>query len=65
MMRLKLVKTAKKEATHMIVDEEDGLLHGTKVLLSLVKPWLGTGHTVCGHLYFAYFLLIVVKQDKL
>jgi hypothetical protein len=53
MMRLKLVKTAEEEATHMVVDEEDGLLHGTKVLLLLVKPWLGIGRTVCGDLYFA------------
>jgi hypothetical protein len=53
MMRLKLVKTAKEEATHMVVDEEDGLLHGTKLLLSLVQPWLGTGRTVCGDSYFA------------
>jgi hypothetical protein len=53
MMRLKLVKTAKEEATHMVVDEEDRLLHGTKVLLLLVQPWLGTGRTVCGDSYFA------------
>jgi hypothetical protein len=53
MMRLKLVKTAEEEATHMVVDEEDGLLHGTKVLLLLVQPLLGTGRTVCGDSYFA------------
>jgi hypothetical protein len=53
MMRLKIVKTAEEEAMHTIMDEHLGMLHGTKVLISLVQPWLGSVHTVCGDSYFA------------
>jgi hypothetical protein len=53
MMRLKIVKTAEEEATHTIMDEHLGMLHGTKVIISLVQPWLGSGRTVCGDSYFA------------
>ena len=52
MMRLKLVKTAEEDRTHQ--DEHPGgMLHGTKVLLYLVKPWLHTNRTAVGDSYFA------------
>ena len=39
-------------ATHQ--DEYlDGMLHGRKVLLYVVKPWLHTNHTAVGDSYFA------------
>ena len=52
MMRLKLVKTAEEEATHN-QENEEGMLHGTKVLLFLVEPWLNSGRTTVGDSYFA------------
>ena len=52
MMRLKLVKTAEEEATHQ-EEHPDGMLHGTKILLFLVKPWLHTNRTTVGDSYFA------------
>ena len=53
MMRLKLVKTAEEEATHRDVDLADGMLHGTKILLFLVGPWLNSDRTTVGDSYFA------------
>ena len=52
MMRLKLVKTAEEEATHT-VEGEDGMLHGTRILLFLIDPWVYSGRTVVGDSYFA------------
>ena len=52
MLRLKIVKSAEEEATHTVVGE-DGLLHGTKVLMFLVGPWTHTNRTVVGDSYFA------------
>jgi hypothetical protein len=52
MMRLKLVKTAEEEATHQ-QEHQDGMLHGTKVLLFLIEPWLNSGRTTVGDSYFA------------
>jgi hypothetical protein len=53
MMRLKLVKTAEEEATHQDVDPVNGMLHGTKILLFLVGPWLNSNRTTVGDSYFA------------
>jgi hypothetical protein len=54
MMRLKLVKMAEGEATtHRDVDLADGMLHGTKILLFLVGPWLNSDRTTVGDSYFA------------
>lgn len=52
MLRLKIVKTAEEEATHLEEDQV-GLLHGTKVLLSLIEPWIYSRRTVLGDSYFA------------
>jgi hypothetical protein len=53
MMRLKLVKTAEEELTHTVPDAETGLLHGTRILLFLVGPWIYSSRTVVGDSYFA------------
>jgi hypothetical protein len=53
MMRLKLVKTAEEEATHQQAEGTNGMLHGTKILLFLVGPWLNTDRTTVGDSYFA------------
>jgi hypothetical protein len=52
MLRLKLVKTAEEEGANA-VEGDDGLLHGTVVLKSLVLPWAMTNRIVCGDSYFA------------
>ena len=53
MMRLKLVKTAEEEAT-IVREDENGLLHGTSILLELTKPWHNKGdRVVCADSYFA------------
>ena len=51
MMQLKLVKSAKEEHTHQD-DHPDSMLHGTKVLLYLVKPWFHANHIAVGDSYF-------------
>ena len=38
-MKLKLVKTSSEEDIYS-TEEHDGLLHGTKVMLNILKPWL-------------------------
>ena len=45
MMRLRIVKSAKNEEEHQ--DDEDNILHGTKVLKELVMPWANTDRIVC------------------
>ena len=39
MMHLKLVKNSSEEDLHS-TEEQDGLLHGTKVMLNLLHPWV-------------------------
>ena len=52
MLRLKLVKTASEEE-HGDRTDNDGLLHGTKVLRSLVQPWAFSDRTVVADSYFS------------
>jgi hypothetical protein len=52
MLQLKLVKTAKEQATTAI-PEDNNLLHGTKVLKELISPWSYTDRLVCADSYFA------------
>jgi hypothetical protein len=52
MMRLKLVKTMEEQHAHAAPGDE-GLLHGTAVLKSLVLPWAQTDRIVCADSYFA------------
>ena len=55
MIRLRIVKSANdhdevEDSTFM---HEDGLLHGTKVLIDLISPWANTDRVVCADSYFA------------
>jgi Transposase IS4 len=52
MLRLRLVKTAEEESTH-IHEGADGLLHGTKILKFLILPWQFSDRMVCADSYFA------------
>jgi hypothetical protein len=54
MMCLKLVKTAAHDEEEAALQEdESGMLHGTKVLKSLVDKWAYTDRIVCADSYFA------------
>jgi hypothetical protein len=52
MLRLKLVKTQEAEDCN-IMEDEDGIPHGAKVLRELVRPWSSTDRIVCADSYFA------------
>ena len=53
MMQIKIVETAEEEDTHAREDQ-DGMLHGTSVMINLLKPWHHDGErVVCGDSYFA------------
>jgi Transposase IS4 len=52
MIRMKIVKTAEEERTHVIIGS-DGLLHGTKILKFLISPWIFSHRMVCADSYFA------------
>ena len=60
-MQLKLVKSEADEDRYMAEIRADAaqhitsvhLLHGTKVLIDLVKPWRNTWQTVCADSYFS------------
>ena len=53
MIRLKLFKTGTEEAAVSIAADDNGHLHGTKVLLSLILPWANSDLIVCVDSYFA------------
>ena len=53
MIRLKLVKTGTEEAADSILEDDNGIFHGTKVFLSLIIPWANSDCIVCEDLYFA------------
>jgi Transposase IS4 len=52
MLRLWLVETGEKEATH-ISEGADGLLHESKILKFLIHPWQFSDRMVCADSYFA------------
>ena len=53
MIRMKLVKTGTEEATDSITEDDNGILHSAKVLLSLIIPWTRSDCAVCVDSYFA------------
>ena len=53
MICLKLVKTSTEEEANSTYEYDDGVLHGTNVLLELVRPWENTNILVCNDFYFA------------
>jgi hypothetical protein len=52
MIQLKIVKTA-TEQQNLEVDHDERILHGTKIIKELVKPWSYTDRMVCADSYFA------------
>ena len=53
MIRLKLVKTGTEETAQSISEDEEGHLHSTKVIVSLILPWANFDCVVCADSYFA------------
>jgi hypothetical protein len=53
MIRLKIVKTATEAEALGANEDDNGLLHGTKVLKELIQPWAFTNRMVCADSYFA------------
>ena len=55
MLCLKLVRNAEEEMENETQEqqENDGLIHGCKVLKELVQPWFNTNRIVCADSYFA------------
>jgi len=53
MLKLKLVKTTEEQAA-LDQEDEQGLLHGTKVLVELIEPWSWSNRIVCGDSYFSF-----------
>ena len=53
MLRLILVKSADERESEHLNTSEDGLLHGTQVLKTLVAPWTNSNRIVCADSYFA------------
>ena len=52
-IRLKLVKKGTEEAVNSIAEDDNGILHGTKVILILIIPWYNSDRFVCAESYFA------------
>ena len=53
MICLKIVKTATEAEALGANEDDNGLLHGTKVLKELIQPWAFTNRMVCADSYFA------------
>ena len=54
MMQLRFVKTSSEEYLHYL-EEHNGLLHGTKVMLNIFQPWVNKQRrVVSAYSYFAY-----------
>ena len=53
MIRLKLVKTGTEETVDSISENENGQLHGTKVLLRLILPCASSDHILCSDSYIS------------
>ena len=47
-----LVNTSVEEESNIINEDEDSVLHGTKILLNLVSPWAFSYRVVCADSYF-------------
>ena len=47
MIRLKLFKTGTEEDVDSILEDDNGILHGKKVLLGLILPWSNSDCVVC------------------
>jgi hypothetical protein len=58
MIRIKLVKTATEQEVNSVPEDDDGVLHGTHILLDLVSTWAHTDRVVCANSYFPNLLLL-------
>ena len=47
MIRLKLVKTGTKEDVDSTAEDDNGIFHGTKVIIILILPWDNSDYVVC------------------
>jgi Transposase IS4 len=62
MIQLKVVKTAREQATTE-EDSQRDVLHGTKVLKYLLKPWYYSDRIVCADSYFASVGAVEALRD--
>ena len=63
MMQIKIVETAEEEDANQQVDD-DGQLHGTKVMLDLIKPWHNDGdRLLCADSYFASVPAVIALRN--
>ena len=46
-IRLQIVKTDTEEAVDSTAEDDNGILHGTKVIFSLIVPWDKSDRVVC------------------
>ena len=53
MIRIKLANTVVEEGANTVIEYDDGLIHGTKVLLYLVVLWGHTDRIICSNSQFA------------
>ena len=53
MISLRVVKTSIEEERNSTREHDNGMLHGTKILLELVDKWAHSDQVVCADLYFA------------
>ena len=49
---MKLVKTGTEEAVDNIAEDDNGMLHGKKVLIRLIFSWDNSDRVVCADSYF-------------
>ena len=47
MLRLRLVKTTEKRESKHANADDDGLLHGTQIIKTLVATWINSNRIVC------------------
>ena len=59
-IQLKLVKTLSEENIHYL-EEHDGLLHGTKIMLNILQPWVNKQRRVFS--VDSYFSFVEVCDD--
>jgi len=61
MLQLRVVKSVTDENE----DEDDGINHGTKILLDLVKPWWNkVRHVICADSYFSSVQTTIMCKTK-
>ena len=54
MLSISLAKTSVEKEANSINEDEDGVLHETKILLNIVSMWVFINRVVCSDSYFVY-----------